>query len=175
MKGYASIVAIAAVSLACYAQAPQTPPNPLLTEAKGSFASVKNNILRAAEKMPEEHWGASPTPDQRPYIQVVAHVAASQTRACALAKGEQKTSDAESKKTKAEVIEALKASFDYCDSVFDSLTDATFVERITAGRGQRSRLSILWGNTAHDMEQYAILATYLRSKGLIPPSSEPKK
>jgi hypothetical protein len=36
---------------------------------------VKNNILKTAEKMPEEHWGSSPAPDQRPYIQVVAHVA----------------------------------------------------------------------------------------------------
>ena len=175
MKGYASLLLIAVVSLACAGQAPQAPPNPLVTEAKGSYTNVKNNILKAAEKMPEEHWGSSPTPEQRPYIQVVAHVADSQTRACALVKGEQKTSDAESKKTKAEVIVALKASFDYCDAVFDSQTDATVVERITAGRGQRSRLSILWGNTGHDMEQYAILSGYLRAKGLVPPSSEPRK
>jgi len=175
MKGYVLIVTVVALSLACAAQAPQAPPNPLVTEAKGSYTNVKNNILKAAEKMPEEHYGFSPTKDERPFIQVVAHVADSQVRACGLVKGEQKTPDAESKKTKADLLATLKASFDLCDAAFDSLTDATAAERITAGRGQRSRLSILWGNTGHDMEQYAIMSGYMRQKGVVPPSSEPRK
>jgi len=176
MKGYAPIVAIAVLSLTVAAQAPQpAPANPLVTEAKGSYTNVKNNILKAAEKMPEENYGFAPTKEERPFIQVVAHVADSNTRSCALVKGEQKTPDAESKKTKADLLTSLKASFDLCDAAFDSVTDTTAVERITAGRGQRSRLSILWGNTGHDMEQYAIMAGYLRQKGLVPPSSEPRK
>jgi hypothetical protein len=30
----------------------------------------------------------------------------------------------------------------------------------------------VWGTVAHDMEQYATLALYLRQKGIAPPSSE---
>jgi epoxyqueuosine reductase QueG len=176
MKGYASLLLIAVVSLACVAQAPQpAPANPLVTEAKGSYTNVKNNILKAAEKMPEENYSFSPTKEERPFSQVIAHIADSNTRSCGLVKGEQKTPDAESKKTKADLQAALKASFDLCDAAFDAQTDTTAVERITAGRGQRARLSILWGNTGHDMEQYAILSGYMRQKGLVPPSSEPRK
>jgi uncharacterized damage-inducible protein DinB len=177
MKRY--VIAVAVFTVACAAQAPQAnqapPANPLVTEAKGSYTNVKNNILKAAEKMPEENYSFSPTKEERPFSQVVAHIADSNTRSCALVKGEQRTPDAESKKTKADLGVALKASFDLCDAAFDSLTDASAAERITAGRGQRSRLSIMWGNTGHDMEQYAILSGYMRQKGLVPPSSEPRK
>jgi hypothetical protein len=43
---------------------------------------------------------------------------------------------------------------------------------LDAGRGKRSRVGLLWGVAAHDEEQYATLALYLRLKGLVPPSSE---
>jgi hypothetical protein len=43
---------------------------------------------------------------------------------------------------------------------------------VSAGRGQRARLSILIGNTVHDNEMYGALAVYLRLKGVVPPSSE---
>ena len=185
MKHYATMILIATLALACAAQAPQAAPaapaaqappaNPLVTEAKGSYNNVKNNILKAAEKMPEENYSFSPTKEERPFIQVVAHVADSQVRSCGLVKGEQRQPDAASKKTKAELMAALKASFDLCDAAFDSLTDASAAERISVGRGQRSKLSLLWGNTGHDMEQYAIMAGYMRSKGLVPPSSEPRQ
>ena len=188
MKHSATIVMIATLALACAAQAPQSAPaapaapaaqappaNPLVTEAKGSYSNVKNNILKAAEKMPEENYSFSPTKEERPFIQVVAHVADSQIRACGAVKGEQRQPDAASKKTKAELMASLKASFDLCDAAFDSLTDTSAAERISIGRGQRSKLSLLWGNTGHDMEQYAILAGYMRQKGLVPPSSEPRQ
>jgi hypothetical protein len=33
-------------------------------------------------------------------------------------------------------------------------------------------VGLVWGTVAHDMEQYATLALYLRQKGIAPPSSE---
>src|SRR5258708_2210177 len=174
MRKYPTILLVSACALACFAQAPASTPsaNPLVAEAKGAYNRVKANILGAAEKMPEENYSFAPTKDERPFIQVVAHVAVAQTGTCSLVKGERKTSDADTKKTKADVIVALKASFDLCDSVFDSLTDASATE-ITQGR---SKLGRLWGNTGHDMEQYASMSGYLRQKNIAPPSSEaPKK
>jgi uncharacterized damage-inducible protein DinB len=174
MKQLITVLLLATFALAAAAQTPATPPaNPLITEAKASYNRVKGNILKAAEKMPEENYSFSPTKEERPFGQVVAHVADANTGSCSAVKGEAKQGDAASKKTKAELLAALKASFDLCDAAFDSVaSDAAAAESITMGRGKRTKLSILWGNTGHDMEQYASISGYLRQKGIVPPSSE---
>ena len=90
--------------------------NPLSTDLKQAYTSVKNNFLGAAEKMPEEDYGYKPTPDIRSFGSLVAHVADSQTRACNALRGEQKPATASSKTTKADIVAALKESFADCDS-----------------------------------------------------------
>lgn len=172
MKRYAAVFVIAAFALACAAQTP--PANPLVAEARGSYNNVKNNILKAAEKMPDENYSFSPTKEERPFSQVVGHVAEAQTRSCGVVKGAAAPADS-AKTTKADLLAALKASFDLCDAAWDSLTDTSALERITVGRGQAAKLTVLWRNTGHDMEQYAIMSGYLRQKGIAPPSSEPRK
>jgi uncharacterized damage-inducible protein DinB len=37
-----------------------------------------------------------------------------------------------------------------------------------------AKLSILEFNTHHDFEHYGNLVTYMRLKGIVPPSSEPR-
>jgi len=39
---------------------------------------------------------------------------------------------------------------------------------------ERSRLAALYLNTGHTNEHYGNLVTYMRIKGLVPPSSEPR-
>lgn len=141
-------------------------------EAKQAYNAVKNNILKSAEKMPEESYGFKPTPDIRSFAEVLDHVADSQMRTCAAVAGEQKTPGAMGKTSKADVIAALNDAFAECDKAYDSLTDANASEVIKTGRGQRSRLGALTGNTTHDNEQYGIMTVYMRLKGLTPPSSE---
>jgi hypothetical protein len=160
--------AVLLLSAACLAQDKAAPANPLVAEARTRYNAVKNNILKAAESMPEESYSFSPTKEERPFLAVAAHVADAQTGTCAAVKGEQKKGDAGTKKTKAELLEALKASFDLCDAAFDSLTDAS----ATAINNGRSGLGRMWGNIGHDMEQYAILAAYMRQKGVKPPSAQ---
>ena len=159
--------AFAALSVA-QTPAPATGGNPLVSEAKAAYNRTKANILAAAEKMPEENYSFSPTKEERPFSQVVAHVAVAQTAICSAVKGDPKRSDAETKKTKAELMTALKASFDLCDSAFDALTDSSATEI----SNNRSKLGRLWQNIGHDMEQYASMAGYMRQKGIAPPSSE---
>ena len=43
---------------------------------------------------------------------------------------------------------------------------------IKLGNGQRSRLSRLYTVISHDNEHYGNIVTYMRMKGLVPPSSE---
>ena len=147
--------------------------NPLSTEAKQAYTSVKNDILKSAEKMPEENYGFKPAPRVRTFGQILGHVAEEQYFFCGSVKGEQKAADIEKAKTsKADLLAALHDSFAYCDAVFDGLTDATAVQMIKVGESRRTRLTMIWGNTVHDNSHYGNLVTYLRIKGLVPPSTE---
>ena len=170
MIRYFLVGAAAACVLAGSARAQNS--NPLIAEAKQGYTGVKNNLVRMAEKMPEEHYSFQPTPDIRTFGQLVAHVADSQTRACSAVKGEQKQPNAASKTSKTDLEAAIKESFAYCDSAFDSITDATAVEVLAGPRGKRSKLGMLVGMTSHSNEEYGYMAVYMRLKGLVPPSSE---
>jgi uncharacterized damage-inducible protein DinB len=145
---------------------------PLITEAKQAYSNIKNNLLKMAEKMPEENYSFKATPEIRTFAQLVGHVADSQMRTCAAVKGEQKSANASSKTAKADLVAALQESIAECDSAFASLTDATATEMIQTPRGQRSKLGALVGTTTHDNEEYGYMAVYLRLKGVVPPSSE---
>ena len=145
--------------------------NPLIAEGKQEYTNIKNFLLKASEKMPEEDYGFKPTPDLQSFGQRVAHMAA-QIRTCGAVKGEQKQSDAASKTSKTDLVAALKAAFDECDAAWDSISDANAFEIIDAGRGKRSRLGTLISNTRHDNEVYGTMTVYMRLKGIVPPSSE---
>ncbi|MBZ5496361.1 MAG: DinB family protein [Acidobacteriia bacterium] len=151
----------------------QTPPaDPMSTEAKNAYNSVKNYLLKAAEKMPEENYAFKPTPEMRSFGELLAHISDAQTGTCSMVNGAPKKGDAASKKTKAELVAAIQASCAECDTAFSSLTDATAAQMIKTGRGQRSKLGALVGVTTHDNESYGYMSVYFRLKGLVPPSSE---
>lgn len=164
-------IVLLAMSLAgsCVLQA-QT--NPLITEAKATYTGVKNNLLKAAGKMPEDAYTFKPTPEMQSWGQRIVHIA-NQIGTCSAMTGERKQSDAGAKEAKADLVAALKASFDACDAAWDSMNDKTAMEMI-AGRGgaQRSKLGALIQNTVHDTEMYGYLSVYMRLKGVVPPSSD---
>jgi hypothetical protein len=172
----AAIFVTAAAASAFAQQAPTTSApqnaNPMIAELKQMYTTVKNNHLKMAEKMPEEHYGFKATADIRSFAQLVGHVADSQARTCSAANGEQKALNAGSKTTKADLVAALKESFDMCDKAFDTLTDAKAAELVSMGQRQRSRLGMLTGMVSHSNEEYGYMAVYLRLKSIVPPSSE---
>ncbi len=142
-------------------------------EVQRSYAGVKANIQKSADKMPAADFGFKPTPDVRTFARVVNHITEAQLRSCGtmnatpqLPTVPPETAD------KATIVDALKASFAECDKAFVALTDANLAEMVTMGQGKRSRVGLMWGTVSHDQEQYATLALYMRLKGLVPPSSE---
>jgi uncharacterized damage-inducible protein DinB len=147
--------------------------NPMSKETKGLYTEVKGDILKSAEKMPESNYAFKPSPDVRNFGAVLGHIADSQAFFCSAALGETKDSKVEKSVTsKAALIEALKASFAYCDKAYDALTDAKGATMMKFGKGERSMSGILNYNVAHNFEHYGNIVTYLRIKGLVPPSSE---
>jgi uncharacterized damage-inducible protein DinB len=155
----------------------QTPANPLTATSKAIFAISKGDVLGSLNKVPDDLWNYKPTPDVRTFGQLFAHIADGQYEFCGTAnEGKVVSKDIEkTMKTKAEIGEALKKAFSYCDETFAGMTDATAAEIVPFFGMKVTRLGIMDFNTAHNMEHYGNLVTYMRLKGIVPPSSEPKK
>ena len=143
-----------------------------VSELKQFYVVRKGDLLKAADRMPAESYDFRPTPEVRSFAQLMAHIIDAQVGFCAAVKGEPRKPSAASKTSKAELVAALKASFELCDSAFDSMTDATAAQMLKAGNSERSKLGTLLYATLHDNEEYGYLAMYLRLKGLVPPSTD---
>jgi len=146
--------------------------NPLSTELKQNYTLNKRVLLAEADRMADADYAFKATPATETFGSRVAHIAQAQMMICSAVKGESKKADTAGKTSKADLTGALKASFDYCDSAYDSLTDATAAQTVTVFGQQETKLSALWGNLAHDEEMYGYLAVYLRLKGVVPPTSD---
>ncbi len=157
--------ALLAISL--HAQA----ANPTIAEMKSAYTSVKTNLLKLAEKVPEADYSFKASPDIRSIGELLQHIAQAQVNYCGRVSGKTTPPDFGSK-SKADIVSALKASFDNCDAAWDSLTDANLSETAGQGRMAGTKFGMLIRNVVHDNEEYGYLSVYLRLKGIVPPSSE---
>jgi uncharacterized damage-inducible protein DinB len=141
--------------------------------ARATQNTVRTNIERSAAKMPEEQYSFKPTPEVRSFGAILGHIADAQYTFCAASLGEKNPAPGveKNKTTKAELVSALHDAFAYCDRAYSALTDANAAETVAFGGG-RARLGVLSFNTGHAFEHYGNLVTYLRIKGIVPPSSE---
>ena len=171
--------AVTAVPIVLIAQdKPQGPPaapaNPITASEKGLYSFISNAVIGAAQKMPEENYGFKPTPEVRSFGQLVGHVADASYMFCSQAVGEANPNKniEKTKTTKADLVAAVKDAVAYCNTAFDGMTDAKGSEMIKLFNFNLARLSLLSLNTAHTDEHYGNMVTYLRIKGIVPPTSE---
>jgi uncharacterized damage-inducible protein DinB len=147
--------------------------NPMSKETNQLYAGVKGYILKSAEKMPEANYTFKPSPEVRNFGEILGHLADDQYFFCSAAKGEMKETKIEKEVSgKAALIAELNKAFAYCDTAYASLTDANAMTMMKFGSNERTRIGILNFNVSHDFEHYGNIITYLRIKGLVPPSSE---
>lgn len=150
----------------------------LATSLKNGYAGFKRNFTAAAEKMPEADYTFKPgsTPEARTYAQVIAHIVQSQFGQCSNLTGAMNPMAGkqleQELKTKAEVTKALADSFALCDKAFDAVTDQNATEMVKAGQNEVTRAASLYGIIVHGNELYGTAAVYLRSKNIVPPSTE---
>jgi uncharacterized damage-inducible protein DinB len=150
-----------------------------------NYGIIKSFVTRAAVKMPDDNYAFRPTPEVRSFGQLIGHVADANYRLCSVLAGQNPPMDAgieRTKATKADIIKALADSFDYCDKQYAAMTDAAgapVVEFDAGGEGARvpirmPRLTVLAFHVQHAFEHYGNIVTYMRLKGIVPPSSEPR-
>ncbi len=175
MKSCLSMMAICAGALLVLPMHAQQAPVTMSAAVKQQYEGIKRNLLAAADKMPEDGYGFQPTKEERNFGGWVAHVADTQMGVCSGIAGAPKKINAASMTSKADLVSAIKQSFQECDAVYDGLTDANAADPVPLFRGRQPRLAALSFNIAHDNECYGSMAVYLRLKGIVPPSSEPRK
>jgi uncharacterized damage-inducible protein DinB len=161
-----------AVTMLAGAGSAKAQSNPISSDAKKGYDSIKTILLKSADKMPDENYAFRTTPQVRTYGEMIAHIADVQVALCATVKGEQKKGNAAGKTSKADLAAALKDSFDYCDPVYDSMTDAAGTQMVKMFGRDMTKIGVLNFNVAHDNEMYGQMVAYMRIKGIVPPSSE---
>jgi uncharacterized damage-inducible protein DinB len=157
--------------------AQKAPADPGVAAVRSQWETQAGYLLRAAEQMPEADYAFKPVATVRSFGQLIGHVAGAQNSMCAMALAEPERSEDEIEKsamTKAQLVAALRASSEYCRRAY-ALTDAVASGEVTAYGEKQTRIAVLAMNAAHDAEHYGNVVTYLRIKGMVPPSSQPRQ
>ena len=151
----------------------QSAQNPYSAMVTGGWNTLKKNLSASAAKMTESDYAFKPTPQVRSFGQIIGHLANEHYSICAGAKGEKSPSTADFEKvtSKAELVAALDKSTAYCDGVYTSVTDASGTQPVEVFGEKMMRLGALQVNLTHSSEHYGNLVTYMRLKGVVPPSS----
>ena len=138
------------------------------------YQMFKGWIIASAEQMAESNYSFKPTPEVRSFGEIIGHLANENYLFCAAAIGENdpnKGHDFEKVTSKDEMVQGIKAAFAYCDKAYQ-MPDEKLMEPVTFFGQRNSRLWVLNFNVTHDAEHYGNLITYLRLKGMVPPSSQ---
>ena len=180
---FAMTLTLGAGSLVAQAPPPAAakprPPQTMATFLQEQYGTLQRNLMGSAEKMPAEHFGFRPTPEVRTYAELYAHTIETQYFYCNAVKGGPNPvagkSLEKSVTDKAGVVQMVKDGFAYCDDLFANLTDekaAAMIAMVAApntrqvAAGTRLTMVVVHGN-----EHYGNLVTYMRIKGIVPPSS----
>ena len=183
-------VAILALALPASlpAQQPATPPaNPITASFKGRMMGLHRNLAQAFDSIPESKFSYKPTPAQLSIGFIAQHLASDNTFFCNLF-GDAKAPLAVEDSTTADSVKAgwpkdklvakLKASFTFCESAFEQLTDAKLADQVTMTfRGnsrQITRSSMVLGHALDMADHYSQIANYMRLNNMIPPSALPR-
>src|SRR5262249_16735958 len=144
------------------------------SDTKANYEAVAKYLLDGARKMPEESYAFRPTPDVRTFAQLVGHIAEAQYIACSVTRGEEyKPRNIEQTLSrKSELMPALEAAVGFCQESWNKLTPGALADPVTLFGQKRTKLGAMDLATAHAFEHYGNMVTYLRLKGLVPPSSE---
>ena len=142
----------------------------------------KQLMMGIAEAMPEEAFSFKPTDAQRTYAEQILHIAGANVYLMQHLGGAASAPDVDttdftvfglSATSKAAVLEALGAGYDYGIAVLQEFSDEQLLETIAGPRymGNVTRVKMAYFTLSHAMDIYGQMAVYLRLNGVIPPAS----
>jgi uncharacterized damage-inducible protein DinB len=145
-------------------------------DVQGDWERTKTLMMGLVNAMPDDKWGFKPTPAQQTFAERAMHVAQIDLALLGTLGGKTPVPTAAGAKaiTKAEVVAALQASFDYGAAVIKEFNDQQLVERIASMPflgPTASRLKVIYFSMQHTNDIYGQLVVYLRLNGITPPAS----
>lgn len=150
---------------------PGFPATSFLTPTKGTWDSTRNLVIGIVEVMPEDKYDFKPTPAVRTFRDIVIHLVAENYLFFGRVAGENLGNPAQNLKSRDELIQALRESYDYGAKVWAWLTEERALELIEV-RGQKvQRWSAILGAIQDNMDHYGNLVVYVRLNGIVPPRS----
>jgi uncharacterized damage-inducible protein DinB len=183
-KTFALLFGLTAAACAQPAPPPAPPPPPpstaIVSSLKAGFEMVKGYVTQAAEQIPEAKYSYQPTKEVRTIGQLIGHIADGNYLICGYSSGQAGpgTSAEKTLTKKADLQKALAESFAFCDKAYAALTnDAVGGQDVTMtviNNMKSTRAGAFAFNSAHDMEHYGNLVTYMRMNKMVPPSSAPR-
>jgi uncharacterized damage-inducible protein DinB len=173
------MLAVAALPLSSQTPAPPRPPQTFPAYLQGQYATLKRNITGSVDKMPAEHFAFKPVPEVMTYAEMLTHIVETQYGYCGTVKGTANPGASLNFTVtdKAAVGQLVRDSFAYCDDAFAAVTNENALEMLIRGSApnqrQLARVNQLTQLIVHGNEHYGNLVTYMRMKGIVPPSSAP--
>jgi uncharacterized damage-inducible protein DinB len=169
------LASFAIVATSQTTQAQTSPTNPMIGSVGREWKQISGYIAAAADQVPESDYGFRPTPAVRTFAQLIGHLVDAQFEICAAALNEKPKAvegDWEKKTAKAELTAAFRESSEYCAHAYAQPDAAASLPTKLFDR-DAIRFNALVHNAVHDGEHYGNIVTYMRLKGMVPPSSQP--
>jgi uncharacterized damage-inducible protein DinB len=161
-------------------------PAPLLAQGtpttSGAVASSRaiwtmmiGYVSQAAQDVPEADYAYRPVPGVRSFGELIGHIAGGQYLMCAAALGEAPRDESafDHVTGKTALMELLQQSIAYCARAYGQADAEMGASSPLFGQPQ-TRMYALTLNTTHVGEHYGNIVTYMRMKGMVPPSSRPR-
>src|SRR5260370_411528 len=110
--------------------------NPVTSTVRQLVERQSKNIVAAAEEMPAEKYDFHPTEAQMTFAHLIFHIVGSNNFLCAkISDQTEPKAEVIDKDTKAKLVKALKASFDYCSAALDKTDDSKLGATVTLSTG----------------------------------------
>jgi uncharacterized damage-inducible protein DinB len=150
--------------------------SPLLGPLKQNWESIRTNVVRTAEIVPEDKYDFKPTPGVRSFRDQFVHIIEENYFFMGFVTGQRNQKPAGNLRTKAEIVKALTESYDNETKALAGINDRTALEMVPMmGNRQGPRWSAALVNIVDNMDHYGNLVVYLRLNGIVPPSSQPRQ
>ena len=137
---------------------------------------TRDLLMLIIEAIPEDKYDFKPVPEVRSFREMLHHmVTDTQTHIGYVAGRSREESEKFSEKykdakTRAELLQGLKESFDYGTKVFADLKEQNADDMVTEMRGERvTRFLAALDAFADPMDHYGNIVVYLRLNGIVPP------
>jgi len=167
---------------------PQQQPPTVASVLNAIYGVVEQQVVSAAEAMPEDKYSFAPTNGEfkgvRTFAEEVKHIGFANHLFFGPLMGEtidvksleQNTSGPAELKTKAEIVQYLKDSFALGHKALSTITVENEVTPIAKPvlPFLSTRLGIANIATFHPMDHYGQMVEYLRMNGIVPPASRPR-